>query len=193
MRRLRATTTADVYALRYDGSVAVLFSVVGIVGLLYSVFRSMRDTILILLNLPLALMGGVLGVALSGGAFSVASIIGLITVFGVATRNGVMLVSHIRHLQRFEGVTDFREAIRRGALERLAPIVMTALATGLALVPLALRGDQPGNEILSPMAMVIICGMLSATVLNMAVVPALFLRFGRPVGPEEIVEEGQAS
>jgi Cu/Ag efflux pump CusA len=167
--------------------------VVGIVGLLYAVFRSMRDTVLILLNLPLALMGGVLGVALSGGAFSVASMIGLITVFGVATRNGVMLVAHIRHLQRFEGVTDFREAVRRGSLERLAPILMTALATGLALVPLALRGDQPGNEILSPMAMVIICGMLSATVLNMAVVPTLFLRFARPVAAEEIEEEAQAS
>ncbi len=166
--------------------------VLGIVGLLYSVFRSMRDTTLIMLNLPLALMGGVVGVALTGGAFSVASIIGLITVFGVATRNGVMLVSHIRHLQRFEGVADFGEAIRRGTMERLAPIVMTALATGFALVPLALRGDQPGNEILSPMAVVIICGMFSATVLNMAVVPTLLKRFGRPVAPHEPSPEASA-
>ncbi|MEE8384552.1 MAG: efflux RND transporter permease subunit, partial [Dehalococcoidia bacterium] len=92
--------------------------------------------------------------------------------------------SHIRHLQRSEGVTDFHEAVRRGAMERLAPILMTALAAGLALVPLALGGEQPGREILTPMAIVILCGLLSSTFLNMLVVPTLFLRFGRPVEAE---------
>ncbi len=171
--------------------------VLAIAGLLYFMFRSARDTALILLNLPLALIGGVLGVHAGGGVLTVASIIGFITVFGVAARNGIMLVSHIRHLQRFEGVRDFGEAVRRGALERLAPILMTALAAGLALVPLALRGDEPGNEILTPMAIVILFGLLSSTLLNMILVPALFLRFGRPVeaaaGARDAQEAAHAS
>jgi CzcA family heavy metal efflux pump len=162
--------------------------VLGIAGLLHVTFRSARDALLVLVNLPLALIGGVLGVHLAGGALSVASIIGFITVFGVAARNGIMLVSHIRHLQRVEGVESFREAVRRGALERLAPILMTALAAGLALLPLALRGDAPGNEILTPMAIVILCGLLSSTLLNMLVVPALFLRFGEPISTADLVE-----
>jgi CzcA family heavy metal efflux pump len=154
--------------------------VVGIACLLYFMFRSARDVALIMVNLPLAGIGGVLGVYLTNGVLSVASMIGFITVFGIAARNGIMLVAHIRHLQRVENVDDFREAVRRGALERLSPILMTALASGLALVPLALRGDQPGNEILTPMATVILFGLLSSTLLNMLLVPALFLRFGAP-------------
>ncbi|MSR63014.1 MAG: efflux RND transporter permease subunit [Planctomycetes bacterium] len=163
--------------------------VAGIAGLLYFLFRSARDAALVLLNLPLALIGGVLGVFLSGGVLSVASLIGFITVFGVAARNGIMLVAHIRHLQRVEGVTDFREAVRRGALERLSPILMTALAAGLALVPLALRGDEPGNEILTPMAIVILGGLLSSTLLNMLLVPTLFLRFAHAVENEAAESE----
>jgi Cu/Ag efflux pump CusA len=96
-----------------------------------------------------------------------------------------MLVSHVRHLQAEEGVRDFREAVRRGAMERVSPIFMTAIATGLALIPLALRGDDPGTEILTPMAIVILFGLLFSTTLNMLVVPALFLRFGRPVGARD--------
>jgi Cu/Ag efflux pump CusA len=162
--------------------------VAGIGALLYFLFHSLRDTLLIMLNLPLALIGGVLGAYLAGGTLSVASIIGFITVFGVAARNGIMLVSHIRHLQTAEHVTDLREAVRSGALERFAPILMTALAAGLALVPLALRGDEPGNEILTPMAIVILFGLLSSTLLNMLLVPALYLRFGRAVRSELDVE-----
>jgi Cu/Ag efflux pump CusA len=154
--------------------------VAGIAGLLQLTFRSSRDALFILLNLPLALIGGVIGVHVTGGTLSVASMIGFITVFGVAARNGIMLISHVRHLQRCEGVESFEEAVRRGAMERLAPILMTALAAGLALLPLALRGDAPGNEILTPMAIVILFGLLSSTLLNMLVVPALFLRFGEP-------------
>lgn len=148
--------------------------------MLHIMFGSMRAALLIMVNLPLALIGGVAGVYFSGGVLSVASIIGFISVFGIAARNGIMLVSHIAHLQRYEGVHDFKEAVRRGSMERLAPILMTALAAGLALIPLAMKGEEPGTEILTPMAMVILFGLLSSTVLNMLVVPALFLRFGKP-------------
>ncbi|VAX38973.1 Cobalt-zinc-cadmium resistance protein CzcA; Cation efflux system protein CusA [hydrothermal vent metagenome] len=157
--------------------------IVGIGFLLHLVFGSVRDTLLVMVNLPLALIGGVLGVYLSGGVLSVASLIGFISVFGIAARNGIMLVAHIRHLQQIEGVLDFQEAVRQGAMERLAPILMTAISAGLALIPLALRAGEPGTEILTPMAIVILFGLLSSTMLNMVVVPALFVRFGKPAKP----------
>ena len=157
--------------------------VIGIGFLLHLAFGSARDAALVMLNLPLALIGGVAGVFVSGGVLSVASLIGFITVFGIATRNGIMLVSHIRHLREEEGVTDFREAVFRGAMERLVPILMTALAAGLALIPLALGGGKPGNEIQTPMAIVILGGLLTSMLLNMIVVPALYLRFGRATQP----------
>ena len=152
--------------------------VAGIFLLLYVAFRSARDAALVMLNLPLALIGGVAGVFAAGGTLSVASLVGFIALFGIATRNGVMLIAHIRHLIEEEGVTDFAEAVRRGAMERLSPILMTALSAGLALVPLALAGGEPGSEIQTPMAIVILWGLLSSTALNMLVVPALYLRFG---------------
>jgi Cu/Ag efflux pump CusA len=115
----------------------------------------------------------------------VASLIGFITLFGIATRNGIMLISHIHHLREVEGVTDLREAVVRGASERLAPILMTATAAGLALVPIAARMGQPGSEIQAPMAIVILFGLLTSTALNMVVVPAAYYHFGtreaRPV------------
>ena len=158
--------------------------VVAIFFILSTAFGSSRDALLIMLNLPLALIGGVAGVYLAGGVLSVASIVGFITLFGIATRNGIMLVSHIRHLQAYEGVTDFRAAVIRGATERVVPILMTALAAGLALVPIALSAGEPGSEIQAPMAMVIMFGLLSSTALNMLVVPILYERFGRPVAAE---------
>ncbi len=151
---------------------------VGIFLLLFIAFGTARDALLVMLNLPLAMIGGVAGVFASGGVLSVASIIGFITLFGIATRNGVMMISHIHHLVEHEGVKDAAEAVKRGAEERLVPILMTALAAGLALVPLALAAGQPGSEIQAPMAVVILCGLLSSTLLNMIVVPALYLRFG---------------
>lgn len=162
----------------------------GMFALLYSSFGTMRDTVLVMVNLPLALIGGAIGVFLQGGVLSVASLVGFITLLGIATRNGIMLVSHIRHLVREEGVAELDEAVQRGAEERLVPILMTALAAGLGLVPLALSGGEPGSEIQAPMAIVILCGLLSSTALNMFVVPALYRRFGtlaRNVpGPTEV-------
>ena len=153
--------------------------VAGLFMLLVLAFGRPRDALLIMLNLPLALIGGVAGVFLAGGVLSVASMIGFITLFGIATRNGIMLVSHIHHLMEEEGVTDFREAVERGARERLVPILMTAMAAGLALIPLALGGGKAGSEIQTPMAIVILCGLMTSTLLNMVVVPTLYLRYGR--------------
>lgn len=154
---------------------AVIF---GIFLLLFVAFNSARDALLVMLNLPLGLMGGVIGVYVSGGVLSVASMIGFISLFGIATRNGVMMISHIRQLMENEGVGDAMEAVRRGAIERLIPILMTALTAGFALVPLALSGGEPGSEIQTPMAIVILFGLITSTALNMIVVPALYLRFG---------------
>jgi Cu/Ag efflux pump CusA len=128
----------------------------------------------------------VAGVFLAGGVLSVASLIGFITLFGIATRNGIMLVTHIQHLMEVEGVSDFREAVERGAHERLIPILMTAMAAGLALIPLALSAGETGSEIQTPMAIVILCGLTSSTLLNMFVVPTLYLRYGAPSLTKEI-------
>jgi CzcA family heavy metal efflux pump len=152
--------------------------VAGLFMLLVLAFGRARDALLVMLNLPLALIGGVAGVYISGGVLNVATIIGFITLFGIATRNGIMLVSHIHHLIDHEGVTDFRVAVERGAQERLIPILMTAMAAGLALIPLALGGGKSGSEIQTPMAIVILCGLVTSTLLNMIVVPTLYLRYG---------------
>ena len=124
------------------------------------------------------MIGGVIGLYVSGGVISVATLIGFITLFGIATRNGVMMISHIHNLVKVEGVEDFQLAVRQGAKERLIPILMTALAAGLAMVPLALGVGEAGSEIQAPMAMTILFGLFSSTLLNMVILPALYLRFG---------------
>jgi CzcA family heavy metal efflux pump len=153
--------------------------VVGIFLLLVVAFGSVRNALLTLINLPLALIGGVVAVALTSRVVSVASLVGFITLFGIATRNGIMMVSHFEHLMLHEG-KSLPEAVVKGSLERLAPILMTALSAGLALVPLVLAADEPGNEIQAPLGVVILGGLLSSTFLNMLVVPVLFRLFGRP-------------
>ena len=157
-----------------------IVALAGLFALLMLAFGRTRDALIVMVNLPLALIGGVVGVYVAGGVLSVASIIGFITLFGIATRNGIMLVSHIQHLIEQEGVTDFRTAVIQGSQERLIPILMTALAAGLALIPLALSGGRAGSEIQTPMAIVILWGLTTSTFLNMAVVPTLYLRYGRP-------------
>lgn len=152
--------------------------VAGILVILFLSFRSFRNALLIMINLPLALIGGVVAVFVSGGVLSVASLVGFITLFGIATRNGIMMISHYEHLRTVEGAS-FEEAVARGSMERLSPVLMTALCAGLALVPLVLAGAEPGNELQAPMGVVILGGLLTSTALNMIVVPALYTRFGR--------------
>ncbi|CAN5804602.1 efflux RND transporter permease subunit [soil metagenome] len=153
-----------------------LLSFAAIFLILYGEFSSTRTAVLVMANLPLALIGGVAAVLLTGRVVSIASLVGFVTLFGIATRNGILLVAHYRYLLA-EGV-PFREAVVRGSLERLSPILMTALTAGLALIPLALGGGEPGNELQTPMAIVILGGLLSATALNMVVLPALYWLFG---------------
>ncbi len=156
-----------------------LLSLLGIALVLYADFRSARVTGFVMATLPFALVGGVLGVLVTGGVVSLGSLVGLVTVLGIASRNGIMLVSHFRHLEKEEGMTFGEELVIRGAEERVVPILMTALATGLALVPLVVAGSRPGNEIEHPMAVVILGGLVTSTALNLLVVPALYVRFGR--------------
>ena len=148
--------------------------VVAMFLILAAAFGSSSLAALIMVNLPLALIGGVAGVFLSGGVLSIASIIGLIALLGIAARNGIMLVSHIEYLRHEEGVSDLRQAVVQGSIDRVVPILMTALCTGLALVPVALGAGEPGSEIQAPMATVIIFGLISSTALNMLVVPAAY-------------------
>ena len=157
-----------------------LLSLAAIFLLLFVEFGSVRQVLLVMVNLPLALVGGILAVWLGSGVLNVATLVGFITLFGIAVRNGILMVSHYNHLLG-EGVT-LREAVVRGSLERLSPIMMTALTAGLALLPLALAGGQPGNEIQSPMAVVVLGGILTSLALNMVVVPVLFLEYGTASG-----------
>jgi CzcA family heavy metal efflux pump len=152
--------------------------IAGIFVVLFLSFGSLRNAILIMVNLPLALIGGVVAVFAGGGVVSIASLVGFITLFGIATRNGIMMISHYEHVQAVEGAT-FEESVQRGSMERLSPVLMTALCAGLALVPLVLAGAEPGNELQAPMGVVILGGLLTSTALNMLVVPALYARFGR--------------
>ena len=150
-----------------------LMSLLVIFMLLYNEFKNVKESGVILLNLPLALIGGVIILWLTSGEISIPAIIGFISLFGIATRNGMLLISHYTHL-RGEGM-GLRESVIQGSLDRLNPILMTALSSALALIPLALNGDLPGNEIQSPMATVILGGLLTSTFLNVFIIPIVYL------------------
>jgi CzcA family heavy metal efflux pump len=177
------------YYLEYGGqfkseaeasrTIAILsvFSMLAIFLILYMEFGSFRTAGLVMVNLPLSLIGGIIVILMTDRVISIASIVGFITLFGIATRNGILLVSHYRHLIREEGKA-LRVAVFQGSMERLRPVIMTALAAGLALVPFAIAADKPGNEILSPLAIVILGGLLSSTALNMIVIPSLYIKYG---------------
>ena len=147
--------------------------------LLQAAFGSLRLAALTFVLLPMALVGGVLAVKLGDGVLSLGSLVGFLTVFGIAARNGILMISHFQHLEREEGVPFGPALVLRGAKERLAPIMMTACATGLALVPLAVAGSIPGHEIEHPMAIVILGGLVTSTLLNLFVLPSLYLRFAK--------------
>ncbi|ADR21704.1 multidrug transporter AcrB [Marivirga tractuosa] len=152
--------------------ITALAAILVIFLLLYFEFKNLKLSFIVLINLPLALIGGILIVYFTSGIISIAATIGFISLFGIATRNGILLVSRYEEL-RNEGLAGF-QLLKEGALDRLNPILMTAFTTGLALIPLALKGGQPGNEIQSPMAVVILGGLLSATILNLIVIPCAY-------------------
>lgn len=170
------------YEAQQDASKKILWmsllAFMGIFVVLYAHFRSWRMTVQIMLNIPLALIGSVIAVWLTGGVLSIATLVGFITLTGIASRNGIMMISHYIHLIEHEGETFSREMIVRGSLERLIPVMMTALVAALALVPLTLDSQAPGKEILYPVATVILGGLISSTLLDMLVTPAVFYRFG---------------
>lgn len=155
-----------------------LFSLVGIFLVLYSHFKSSRLTLQIMLNVPLALIGSVVAVMLTGGTFSVATLVGFITLTGIASRNGIMMISHYIHLVEHEGEVFGKAMIIRGSLERLVPVLMTALVAALALIPLTLDPQAAGKEILYPVATVILGGLISSTLLDIIVTPVVFYTFG---------------
>jgi CzcA family heavy metal efflux pump len=154
-----------------------LFALAGIVLLLQAAFGTWRLAFLVVLTLPMALVGGVLATYAGGGVLSLGSLVGFLTVLGIAARNGILMINHFQHLERVEGETFGPGLVLRGARERLSPILMTSLATGLALVPLVIAGSIPGNEIEHPMAVVILGGLVTSTLLNLFIVPSLYLRF----------------
>jgi CzcA family heavy metal efflux pump len=154
-------------------------SVMGILLILVTSFGSWRLATLAFVTLPMALVGGVLAAYMGGGIISLGSLVGFFTVLGIVARNGIMMVSHYKHLENHEGMTFGPELVARGSRERLAPILMTALTTGFALVPLVLSGEIPGQEIEYPMAIVILGGLITTTLLNLFVLPSLYLRFGQ--------------
>ncbi|UMY33504.1 efflux RND transporter permease subunit [Burkholderia contaminans] len=154
-------------------------SVVGIAMLLFLAMKSRRGVMLVMINLPFALVGGVLSVMLTGGNLSLGGMVGFVTLFGISLRNSIMLISHYEHLVHVDGLPWGPDAAVRGASERLVPILMTALVTGLALLPLAVTSGAAGNEIEGPMAIVILGGLITSTALNLIVLPTLALRYGR--------------
>ena len=160
--------------------IAGLVAAIVILFLLYTSFQNMRLALLTFSTLPWAFVGGLLTTFfINGGILTLGSLVGLFTVLGIATRNGIMMISHFQHLEVEEGKPFGPELVLQGARERLAPILMTALTTGLALVPLVIRGNIPGQEIEYPMAIVILGGLLTSTLLNLLIVPSLYLRFGK--------------
>ncbi|MBC7868532.1 MAG: efflux RND transporter permease subunit, partial [Gloeobacteraceae cyanobacterium ES-bin-316] len=156
-----------------------LFSIAGIFLVLYSHFRSSRIAFQIMLNIPLALIGSVVAVMLTGGIFSIATMVGFITLTGIASRNGIMMISHYIHLVQKEGEVFGDKMIIRGSVERMVPVLMTALVAAFALIPLTMDATAPGKEILYPVATVILGGLVSSTLLDLIVTPVVFKMFGK--------------
>jgi len=167
----RAAQTRLLYASLAAGALILL--------LLQASLGSWKLAFIVFLSLPAALAGGVVAVYMSDGVISLGTLVGFLTVLGIAARNGILLIHHFMHLEKVEGVPFGLALVMRGARERLSPILMTTLATGLALVPLVVTGAIPGQEIEQPMAIVILGGLVTSTLLNLIVVPIIYLRFGQ--------------
>lgn len=169
---------AEKQAAQHELLLLGLAAGMGIVLLLGMAFGSARRLLLVLVNLPFALVGGVAAIYLTGGVLDVGGLIGFVTLFGITVRNGIMMVSHWQHLHEVESMPLGPELVFRGARERLAPVLMTALVTGLGLLPIALGSGEAGREIEGPMALVILGGLATSTALNLLVLPVLYRRFG---------------
>jgi Cu/Ag efflux pump CusA len=162
-----------------------LVALLGMYGVLYSHFGSHTITLQVLVNIPLAMIGAVAAMWLTGADLSVATLVGFVTLCGIATRNTILLISHYLHLVRDEGEAFGEAMVIRGSLERLVPVMMTALCAGVALIPLALAGGAPGKEILTPVAQVILGGLVSSTLLDVLVTPTVYLWLGAQA-PSEV-------
>jgi Cu(I)/Ag(I) efflux system membrane protein CusA/SilA len=156
-----------------------LISLVGIGFVLFSHFHSRMITMQIMATIPLAFIGGIILLFFTDRSVTVASLVGFITLCGIASRNGIMMISHYLHLMKHEGESFTKEMIIRGSQERLVPVMMTAFVASLALLPLVFAKGQPGSEVLHPVAVVIVGGLLSSTLLDIVITPTLFYRFGR--------------
>jgi Cu/Ag efflux pump CusA len=167
-----------------------LIAMIAVFFLLHTSFKSVRLAVISFVLLPSALVGGVLAAWLGDGVISLGSMVGFLTVLGISARNGILMINHFQHLEQFEGETFGPGLVLRGAKERLAPILMTATTTGLALVPLVIAGAIPGNEIEHPMAVVILGGLITATLLNLFIVPSLYLRFGKSAAETAALQTG---
>jgi Cu/Ag efflux pump CusA len=175
-------------------SVLTLFSLVAIFFLLIKALGDWRSALQVMINIPLALIGAVIALLLTGGVFSIATLVGFISLVGITSRNGIMMISHYLHLMREEGEDFTEEMIIRGSLERLVPVMMTALTAGLSLIPFVLAADAPGKEILHPLAVVVLGGILTSTLLDQVVTPAVFYKFGKPAADQIIAErEGKSA
>jgi Cu/Ag efflux pump CusA len=169
-------------------SVLTIFSLVAIFFLLIKALGDWRSALQVMINIPLALIGAVIALLISGGVFSIATLVGFISLVGITSRNGIMMISHYLHLMREEGEDFTEEMIIRGSLERLVPVIMTALTAGLSLIPFVLAADAPGKEILHPLAVVVLGGILTSTLLDQVVTPAVFYKFGKPSADKIIAE-----
>jgi Cu/Ag efflux pump CusA len=165
----------------------------GVVFLLYGYFQSLSLALQVLLNIPLALLGGLVLTWLVVDNISIATLVGFIAVGGIAARNGIMMLSHYLHLMRHEGEGFTRQMVERGTLERMVPVLMTALSAGIALIPFVLAANEPGKEILHPVAVVIVGGLISSTLLDFLVTPSIFFKFAKSAALRAITRQAAAS